>query len=234
MRAAIRALPTAEILLALPHQRLDHAAGRLPRALIANAQVHHRQFSRVSGRLGPQLLRARIARCCEFTSSLADRARRAEIVLQQRRRERLSVATLRLQAGLRANAEAQRARLARARERIFALSDRAQRAVQTLLREHAVGLHRCGQLLAALSYRGVLARGFALVHDLDGKTLRTVAAMKAGLAVDIEFSDGRARAQVEGSSRPPASEPQAGPGGGAKWRARRGGGDSGQGSLFGA
>ena len=39
-----RALPSAEELLALPRQRLDHAATRLPRALIANAQIHHARF----------------------------------------------------------------------------------------------------------------------------------------------------------------------------------------------
>ena len=44
LRAAARALPDAEELLALPRQRLDHAAARLPRALIANAQSHHTQL----------------------------------------------------------------------------------------------------------------------------------------------------------------------------------------------
>ena len=63
LRAAIRALPGAEELFALPRQRLDHAAARLPRALTANAQLHHQQFSRVAGRLRPQVLQARIARC---------------------------------------------------------------------------------------------------------------------------------------------------------------------------
>src|SRR5436190_2092125 len=62
LRAAVRALPTAETLLAQPRQRLDHAGARLPRALIANAQIHHREFSRIASRLGPQVLRARLSR----------------------------------------------------------------------------------------------------------------------------------------------------------------------------
>ena len=49
LRAAARALPDAEDLLAVPRQRLDAAAERLPRALRANAQIHHTQFSRVAG-----------------------------------------------------------------------------------------------------------------------------------------------------------------------------------------
>src|SRR5690242_15590210 len=40
LRAAARALPDADELLALPRQRLDHAAAGLGRALRANAQLH--------------------------------------------------------------------------------------------------------------------------------------------------------------------------------------------------
>src|SRR6202163_4280887 len=60
LRAAMRALPDAPELLALPSQRLDHAAARLPRALIANGRLHHNQFSRATGRFGPQILRTRM------------------------------------------------------------------------------------------------------------------------------------------------------------------------------
>src|SRR6187401_476331 len=62
LRAASRALPNAEELLAIPRQRLDACAERLPRALRANAQIHHTQFSRIAGRLAPQLLRSNVER----------------------------------------------------------------------------------------------------------------------------------------------------------------------------
>jgi exodeoxyribonuclease VII large subunit len=60
LRAAARALPNAEELLSIPRQRLDGCAERLPRALRANAQIHHTQFSRIAGRLAPQLLPLRV------------------------------------------------------------------------------------------------------------------------------------------------------------------------------
>src|SRR6185437_8421571 len=60
LRAATRALPSGEELLAIPRQRLDSCAERLPRALRANAQIHHTQYSRVAGRHGPQLLHTNI------------------------------------------------------------------------------------------------------------------------------------------------------------------------------
>src|SRR5215475_14046512 len=102
LRAAARALPNAEELLALPRQRFDHAAARLPRALIANAQIHHRDFSRIASRLSPQILRARTSRCRELAAALVERGQRAERVARLRRQERLANATLRLAAGLRA------------------------------------------------------------------------------------------------------------------------------------
>src|SRR5471030_2192435 len=62
LRAASRALPNAEELLSIPRQRLDACAERLPRALRANAQIHQTQFSRIAGRLAPQLLRTNVER----------------------------------------------------------------------------------------------------------------------------------------------------------------------------
>ena len=50
LRAAARALPSADELLALPRQRLDHATARLPRALIANIQIDRRQVLALAGR----------------------------------------------------------------------------------------------------------------------------------------------------------------------------------------
>src|SRR5262249_59770796 len=69
LRAAARALPTGEGLLAAPSQRLDAAADRLPRALKANAQIHHTQFSRVAARLNPAPLRAHTRRCRETVTT---------------------------------------------------------------------------------------------------------------------------------------------------------------------
>ena len=60
-------------------------------------------------------------------------------------------------------------------------------------------LDRAGQLLAALSYHGVLARGFALVRDDAGRTVRAAAAVSPGTRLDIEFSDGHVPA-VAGNS----------------------------------
>jgi exodeoxyribonuclease VII large subunit len=175
LRLLARALPALDDLLAVPRQRLDACAGRLPRALRANAQIHHTQLTRAASRLSPRLLAHRIERCREQTAAFGDRARRAFRILRDRRIARLRSA---------------------------------------------------GQLLAAYSYRGVLARGFALVRDGDGRPLRTAAAVGSGMRLDIEFSDGRVGATADGEGTAPPAKP--------KPRSRGGGGSGGQGSLFGA
>jgi exodeoxyribonuclease VII large subunit len=171
-----RALPALDDLLATPRQRLDACAHRLPRALRANAQIHHTHLTRVASRLSPRLLSHRIERCKEQTAAFGDRAQRALRIFRDRRVQRLRSA---------------------------------------------------GQLLAAYSYRGVLARGFALVRDSDGHPLRSSTAVGAGMRLDIEFADGRVGATADGdhAAQPPAK---------AKARGRGGEGSGGQGSLFGS
>src|SRR6266849_4456983 len=51
LRAAARALPSADALLAVPRQKLDSLSERLPRALKANADIHHKQYLRCATRL---------------------------------------------------------------------------------------------------------------------------------------------------------------------------------------
>jgi exodeoxyribonuclease VII large subunit len=207
LRAAARALPSADELLAIPRQRLDACADRLPRALRANAQIHHTALSRIAARLTPQLLQVQV----------------------ERRRARFSAAAGLLAASLRHNAEAQRTRIARARDRIGALMERGERALLTLLDRRADRLERAAQLLAALSYHGVLARGFALVRGPENQPLRTAAAVAAGMRLDIEFQDGHVGATAETGAtgrREPIAAQRPRP------RRRTGGSSEGQGSLF--
>jgi exodeoxyribonuclease VII large subunit len=202
LRAAARALPSADALLALPRQRLDHATARLPRALIANTQIYRHRFSALAGRIGPQVLRGAV----------------------ERRRERLDNMQRRLATALRTYRDARLVGIARHRERVNGFGERSLRAIQNLIDNRDLRLERAGQLLTALSYRGVLARGFALVRDTEGRPLRRAADVRAGQGLDIEFADGRAQATAQGA---PALAPAATP-----RRRRRRGGDEGQGSLF--
>jgi exodeoxyribonuclease VII large subunit len=204
LRAAIRALPSAEELFSLPRQRLDHAAARLTL----------------------QTLHTRIARERQNLALLAQRSRQCLRHGVERRRERFEQLSHRLAAARFAYVNARRAQIERARERTLALFGRARLAASALLQNRAARVERAGRLLTAVSYRGVLARGFALVRAADGKPLRSAAAVAPGLQLNIEFADGRVRATADGpaaAAPPPTSAPAKPP--------RRGG--EGQGNLFG-
>jgi exodeoxyribonuclease VII large subunit len=206
LRSAARALPDADELLALPRQRLDHAAAGLARALRANAQIHRVAFSRIGGRLTPQLLRTNV----------------------ERRRERFGALADRLGASLSANIAAAQTRIARQRERVAAFAARGERAIGVLLDRLEARFERAEQLLTAFSYRSVLARGFALVRDAAGHPLHAAAGIVSGTRLDIEFSDGRVGA-VAGN---PQIAPQIQVVPFSRRRRRPAGGGEGQGSLF--
>jgi exodeoxyribonuclease VII large subunit len=214
LRAAARALPDAEELLAIPRQRLDSCAERLPRALRANAQIHHTKFSRVAGRLAPQLLRSTV----------------------ERRRLRLDGCTQRLGTALKTYRDTQISRVSRARDRVTVLSERSKRAMLALVATRSARLDRSYQLLRAFSYQSVLERGFALVRDGSGHPLRAAASVQPGMALDIEFSDGCVAATAQ-SVRNVGEPPPAPPSIPSSWKPRKpktsSGGSSGQGSLFG-
>jgi exodeoxyribonuclease VII large subunit len=214
LRAATRALLRPEQLFENRRQNLDLLGARLPRALRANAQVHRTGYSRAAARLTPGLLRTQV----------------------ERRRERFDSTAGRLAAALRANAEAARNRITCGRDRVGALSTSSRRAIATLIERRRSQLDRAGQLLAALSYHGVLARGFALVRGPDGAPLRAAAAVSPGLRLDIEFSDGHVAATADAGDATPAPRPQSSPTSSptpAKAKRRRDDGAPGQGNLFG-
>ncbi len=89
LRSAARALPALDELLSGPRQRLDSCADRLPRALRANTQIHHNQFTRVAARLTPRLLKLRLTRSSEIVIAVAKRGKLARANYLQRRWDRV-------------------------------------------------------------------------------------------------------------------------------------------------
>src|SRR5689334_21833267 len=133
LRAAARALPAAGDLLAIPRQRLDSAGSALPRCLRANTHAHFRRFAGSSARLTLRVLRGQVTHARAGLTACGERLTHSARALLHRRRERFAGLEVRLKASRLANAQAQRQQIARARERVHRLSDRATRAIDTLL-----------------------------------------------------------------------------------------------------
>ena len=216
LRAAVRALPASSELLAIPRQRLDGGAAALPRALKANTHAHFRRFANTSARLTLRVLRGQVAQATHRLTVSGERLAHAARSLLRHRRDRHAGLAIRLKASKLSNAQAQRQAIARDRERTLRLTERARRALATAMQRHQARVVHSGQLLAALSYRSVLARGFALVRDAQGLAVHAAGAVSPGEHLSIEFADGRIAATADADrptvpepAKPLASEPKA-------------------------
>lgn len=111
-----------------------------------------------------------------------------------------------------------RNRLDRADERLAGVMARGQQALHNQIRLRRRLLDGQSALLSSLGYQSVLARGYALVRDASGQTVRAAARVTTGEELLIEWSDGRVpvRAVGDDSTTPvPPGKPaptQAGPG----------------------
>ncbi len=153
-------------------------------------------------------------------------------------RQRFDSASARLGRALHANAHAHRTALARSasrlrphlvktasrqgRDRLDLLDRSGARALASLIARSRARLDARTQLLASLGYHNVLARGFTLVRDAQGRMVRRAAEVSGGEALDIEFADGHVPARAESGMRKEAPKPK---------RIRNGGGEN-QGTLL--
>jgi len=204
LRAAARALPSPSEVLAIPRQRLDTASAHLPRGLKANTHAHFRRFAGVSSRLTLRVLRGQVAQARHRLVVSGERLTLSARSLLRSRGERYVGLEARLKASKFAYAQAKRQAIARERERTQRLTERARRALLTALQRLDARVNHSGQLLTALSYRSVLARGFALVRDEQGHAVRAAAAIGPHAPLTIEFGDGRVGVTAD-ADRPPAA-----------------------------
>ena len=208
-RRRARAARRLSDLLAIPRQRLDGAATALPRALKANTHAAFPPLRRDQRAADPAGAARAVAQARHRLTVSGERMRAfgAESLLRNRRRPlRRSGSPAE---GLKTRQRAGAAQRHRARPRAGAAAGRARAA--RARHRHATAQARVahsGQLLGALSYRSVLARGFALVRDDGGQPLHAAASVGRGRAAQhLEFSDGRVAAADADGADAPAAKP---------------------------
>ena len=106
--------------------------------------------------------------------------------------------------------------------RVLDLAHRAERSTHRAIDDRRKQLAGMAQLLESFSYERVLDRGFALVHDADGRPVIAASETTPGQALGVRFRDGEVGVRVEGT---PTEKPKS---------ARKGGAPkpAGQGSLL--
>ena len=183
LRAAARALPSIDDLLAMPRRDFDEASSRLDRALKAGVEAKRLRLRTL--RLSPSLLQRRLA---EARTRLARDAARVSPSALSRRLETHG-------------------------ETLRALSRRADACVDVGLERRRTRLAQAWRLAETLSHRSVLRRGFALVLDASGEPVKSAAAVRPGEALAVEFADGRIEVEAVGERPParrPAKKPEPG------------------------
>jgi len=213
LRAAVRAFPGLAELLAIPRQRLDGASSALPRSLRTNTHAHFRRFAGAGARLTVRVLRAQLAQAQHRMTACGERMTHSARSLVRHRRDRFAGLAIRLKASKLSNAQAQRAAIARDRERVLRLSERAHRALATSTQRLQARIAHSGQLLGALSYRSILTRGFALVRDAHNHPVHSASQLGPGARLSVEFADGRVAATAD-ADRPATASVAAKPVGG--------------------
>lgn len=204
VRAAARALPSVDSLLAIPRRRFDEAASRLERGLSENTARKRARFAGL--RLSPSVL----------TRRLGEQRR---VILQTENR---LVASFR---GLVGNARARfdrdaarvtpialRRRLVPSSEKLVTLARRADRAEATRLERLQGRLTQSVRLLETLSHRAVLERGYALVVNADGTLVKRAAKLSKGEEIAVRFADGEIGAVTTGGeATKPKTKPRPAP-----------------------
>lgn len=195
VRAAARALPSPDQLLALPRRRFDEATSRLGRALSVSVQ---RKRARLQAqRLTPATLSRRMNEARTLAGRDLGRAQAAFFAIVRERRTRFSRTAVRLSPAPLARRQKLQA------DALAALSRRQDRVISVRLERLRGKLTQADRLLATLSHKAVLARGFALVKDADGAVIKQAAEVTPGLALSLEFADGTADAiATSGAARP--------------------------------
>ncbi|MGE3905082.1 MAG: exodeoxyribonuclease VII large subunit [Reyranellaceae bacterium] len=112
-------------------------------------------------------------------------------------------------------------------ERLEGLRRRAGTALETVMQRQATRLDGASRMLESVSFKSVLARGYAVLRDAAGGLVSDAAATQAGMALAIELRDGRIGARVI-EAPPPVEKKPARP---AKGSSRTPGNDD-QGSLL--
>jgi exodeoxyribonuclease VII large subunit len=199
LRAAARGLPRRQDLLAMPRQRFDGVEARLPRALLANTRAHAMHLTRTASRLRPRLLAIGLARARDRLDGLGRRTLSALLRASGPKRVRLERIAGRL------SPNAVLGRLARGAERAEVLHGRLRRATRALLAGKLSQLEGSAKLMRSLSYHAALKRGFALLRDGAGRSIRSVGSVSLGQVLDIELADGHLGARAERVGAPPTA-----------------------------
>ncbi|MBD8065514.1 exodeoxyribonuclease VII large subunit [Devosia sp. PTR5] len=229
LRAAGAGLPRPADLIATQRQSLDLASSQLVGGLRHFVQGRRLSFSGLASQMQPRLLRQRKTELSERLANLARHAEGGLVKTVDKARLRYDPCAARLAGAVGQSNERKRALLEKVAPRLSLqplraelrhtqakldpLAQRLNQCSGTLLAQRRQRLEQTGKLLESLSYRNVLARGYALVQDEAGAVITAANQLSPGDALRITLAEGEIGAVVGGApaprrkgARPPADD----------------------------
>ena len=214
LRAAARGVPSIKTLHSGLYQRLDSGYDALRATLQARSHARAITVVKLVGRLAKQSPYVRVVRAFERTQATGPRMR----MVQQRRlsaarqnlgqlenglprvaKNRFDLRAARLESAL-GRWESKRLEILRLPKTLHREATRAgsalTRAFTEGIRQRSVIATKLGQIFAAVNYKSVLDRGFALVFNRAGVALSRKDDAGAARDVKIKFADGEIAATV--------------------------------------
>ncbi|WP_112663303.1 exodeoxyribonuclease VII large subunit [Microvirga flavescens] len=212
LRSVARALPTPDALFAAKRQRLDLASARLGPALLGNAREHEKQLNDLARKLQRFSPAARIGSLRERFKAVGERPHDAMKRALEGKHGELKNIAQRLSLARAVLLRAEVARIGQSREVVHRVSERLGPAFAGQIARKRARLEAQSQLFDSLNYKSVLARGFAIVRDAEGRPLHNAAAITDGKALLLEFADGTAEATGgRGQVKPKPAKPKTPP-----------------------
>ncbi|MHA6298415.1 exodeoxyribonuclease VII large subunit [Devosia sp. CAU 1758] len=227
LRAAAAGLPRPADLVSTQRQSLDMASSQLSGALRHFVQARRIAFSNLAAAMQPRLVRQRHAELGEKLVNLNRRGQSGLVKSVERARltfdpcarqlpQAVATSLERKQTTLgrllpRLSAQPLRADLRHARGQLVPLSQRLELAGGQVIVTRRQQLEQLRKLLETLSYRNVLARGYALVQDDGGNVVSSQSAARPGGALNLSFADGEVGVIVAGAPAPRRKATRSGP-----------------------
>jgi exodeoxyribonuclease VII large subunit len=227
LRAASAGLPRPTDLVSTQRQSLDMASSQLSGALRHFVQARRIAFSNLAATMQPRLVRQRHAELGERLNTLGRQSRSGLVKTVERARltfdprwRRLGPAgatalerkrTVLDRLAPRLSDKALRVDLRHAQDRLGSQIQRLQQVGTQLTLSPRRHWEQLSKLLETLSYRSVLARGYALVQDEAGRIVSSRTSVGPGEGLQLTFADGEVGVTVNGAPSARRKSPRTGP-----------------------
>jgi exodeoxyribonuclease VII large subunit len=205
VRALARALPSASSVLARPRQSLDLLTLRLTPALQNNARVHEDRLRTITRRLSACTPHATLSRIKAQLEGWSSRLSLALVARQRFQNQSYTHLHQRFSASQKAASARFKDKWLHQHHQLNGLALRTPPAFTRVILVKGERLRGLSSLMESLSHQNVLARGYAIVRDTEGRVVRYASEMLPEHTFALTLSDGNVSVHTGAKATPTPS-----------------------------